>query len=150
MSEAVFWGLSKVDFRNATINGFYISATFAIGMTVAASVTYLALRIIADPANKTIKTRALCGAAGAVIGIGASFYATQHLTPITFVAEKSLKFLVLTFPAALTGVLSFVTTGGMWGYFGRKSLYFAGLMGGLSGGMYAGGLTDIISRGKRK
>jgi hypothetical protein len=134
------WGLTLQDCENASWNSVGGSTLLFCGMATAAAANVLSRLVI--PSKKERKTGTIkhlaCTAIGVGVGVLVSFDYANRVHCVQFVFEKAMQFFVLSFLTAAVGyigglrgalVVWLATQGGMWGYFGRNALYFAGVAG---------------------
>jgi hypothetical protein len=150
MSNAVFWGLTKVDFENCLWNS--ANGAAALGASfLAAAVANAFAQLIFDIAPDRVKLNTpklktyACGLIGIGAGAIATIYVADRLSVISVVAEKAFKFLALSVGTAVVGYIFgemqgmvlglMISGGGAWGYCERPALYVAGGIGALVGSL---------------
>ncbi len=151
MSNVIFWGLSKTDFQDALWNSAHGTATACAGFAAAGLANLFVHQLMEmDHTRYRLKTLEIRPLACILLGIGAgalaTIYVADRLPQVSFVAEKALKFLAISFTTALAGSLfgikgavigGLTTAGGAWGYYGRTPLYVTGYAGAFTGSLLA-------------
>jgi hypothetical protein len=143
MSDFI-WGLTTQDLGNAFWNGISQNAMFLGGMAVAGTTAMVAHRILVSHSHSgqsSAKKPLLCALIGIGVGIAASLNYADRLHHVNFAADKALKFLVLSLVTGAIGlkagrtemVISLITLGGAFGYFGRGVLHAHGTIGAVIG-----------------
>ncbi len=149
MSDFI-WGLTTRDIENALWNSLSGSVMLFGGMFVAAAANNIARslfssntsnRVSYDGPNQGSSNKKLCTLAGIATGVAASYYLADRLPLVTFVAEKALKFAVISFITGVIGVqvslagiaVVFLTLGGAMGNFGHCVLFYEGIAGAVIG-----------------
>jgi hypothetical protein len=146
MSNALVWGLTKVDFENCLWNSANGSVAFG-GSFLAAVVANSFMQLIFELNHTRYRedTQQIKPHVCTLLGIGAgavvTIYTADSFPLVSVVAEKAWKFLALSLGAAIVGrifgkkgmLLGLITAGGAFGYYERSAVYVAGGVGALFG-----------------